>query len=249
MSLSLEIITMELVIFGRDSLSFFSVWFVSALRFLHWKLVVWVFLFFPLSTSLTSSLFSSQVTFFSWRQLQCSESTMSMPYPRSGPASCLWCGLQVPTYLDDLPQGQVWTTSHICFVLWVPLFLGVLLLSSSSLAGFLLSQPSLYFWAFVCPWAPYLGSEVTPSLSIPPPLHFICMHPTLDQVQLPLHLYSFSLHFDLPTLRDISQNQLKFTGGIVRLNTFQPILKLNSNLWTLLWRIELIHLLWPYCIL
>lgn len=37
-SLSLGIIAMELVIFGRDMLSFFSV-FVSALRLLHQKLV------------------------------------------------------------------------------------------------------------------------------------------------------------------------------------------------------------------
>lgn len=199
MLLSLGIITMELVMFGRDMLSFFlCVVYVFALRLLHQKLVDCVsfsFLpFFYFLSSLPSFFFPSY--FFAWRQLQCSESTKSMPYPGSSLLAAYshsyWCVLQVPTYLGSYPRVKFGPllTSALCY-------------------------------GFLCTWVsypllpqPYYISEPSCALErltlaqkwhLHCFFHLLCIlfaggHPTPDQVQLPPHLYSFSLHFHLPTL-------------------------------------------------
>lgn len=125
----------------------------------------------------------------------------------------------------QLPQGQVWATSDLCFVLRVPLYLGIIPSAPTAL---------LYFWAFVCPWASYLGSEVAPSLFLPLLLHFICRRaPYPRSSPAPsASLLLFSTLSSPHSLRDISKHRLKFTGETVRLNIFQPILKLNWRLWT-----------------
>lgn len=150
--------------------------------------------FFYFLSSLPSFFFPSY--FFAWRQLQCSESTKSMPYPGSSLLAAYshsyWCVLQVPTYLGSYPRVKFGPllTSALCY-------------------------------GFLCTWVsypllpqPYYISEPSCALEhltlgqkwhLHCFFHFFCIlfaggHPTPDQVQLPPRLYSFSLHFHLPTL-------------------------------------------------
>lgn len=200
--LSLGIMTLEASRFEEDTLHFFlCAGHVSALTLLHLKSVYRDFLSFLLFY-LTSFLypFSFQVN------LLCME-TVAVFRKDSDPAAyshSRWCVLQVPMYLDRLPQGQVWSTSHLWFLLWVSMF-PTLVHRWPALCSY---RPCCVLWAFV--WSRTLG----PLHSSGTFYHFYLhvMHPT-PEVQPSQHIYCFSPHFNLGHfLRDIPKHWLRFMG-------------------------------------
>jgi hypothetical protein len=222
-------------------LPFFCVLFL----FLHWDLCIWsqfIWIFSPFS-------FSTSLPFFPPFSFQvnrvCMEAVAMFGEdsdPESDPAAyspscrCVW---QVSTYPSKLPQGQVWSTSHPWFLVWVLLYPTLVHRWSAPCSH----CPCCALWALCTPLAPSL--RLAPFVTL-----FIYMHPTLHWVQPSLNVPYFFLRFNFATFREAflstdSGSQAKAS----RLNIFQSLLKLSLNLWALLWRIQWIQVLWPYCVM